>query len=110
MPVQLAPACDGTVACCWVPIAISLNASQVSTLTKDRREALLRSKRLRREPEPVDASSAAAAADAAPAQDPAAQVQHAVAALQQQRRVGSPAHLEALRQLRRLLSTGAATG
>jgi hypothetical protein len=82
----------------------------VSTLTKDRREALLRSKRLRREPEPVDASSAAAAAAAAPPQTPAAQVQHAVAALQQERRVGSPAHLGALRQLRRLLSTGEATG
>lgn len=84
---------------------------QVLALTKERREALLRSKRLRREPEQsgAEAPGTGGVADTALVQDPVAQVQQAVATLQQERRVGSPAHREALRQLRRYLSTGLCT-
>lgn len=84
---------------------------QVLKLTTERREALLRSKRLRREPDDQHGAAAvlgtAGATDAVHGHDPVAQVQQAVAALQQERRVGSPSHLKALRQLRRSLSTGA---
>jgi hypothetical protein len=97
--------------CRWLPLTRDtsrVHALQVSILTRDRREALLRNKRLRRDPEQAGAAAEDpdAAASITPATDPAAQVQQAVAALQQERRVGSQAHLQALRRLRRLLSTG----
>jgi len=86
----------------------------VLAVTKERRDALLRSKRLRREP--LDSASAGAVADATALVDGASQavsgpqllaeVQHSVVALQQEKVIGSQPYLDVLRRLRKLLSTG----
>ena len=74
-------------------------------MAKERRDALLRNKRLRREPLAANGSANIAELSEAPSE---AAVQQVVEQLQQERSIGSVTHLQTLQQLRQVLSTGQA--
>ena len=79
---------------------------QVLAVGQSRRDAALRSKRMRRSEGVVDAARGGPADDQAQPVDSAAAIRDAVAALAAVRDVDSAQQLAALQTVRRLLSTG----